>query len=119
MSEVSQVNEVDEVDKEVTPCPSQSLSDWLGQTPEGECRSCLLPPVIQWYQDELREKGQAELAQELERQAETGEDMAVAELMDSIKDRVEPELATRLRDFDCNLQSYADDVGEDDPSAEG
>ena len=93
--------------KKDDPCASTiSMRDWIQQPGDGKvCRPCLLGPVIQWYNDVLKEKGLDDLATEVVSAVEEGEIVAATKL-DEVKDKVSPELKARLREFDCHVQTY-------------
>lgn len=99
-------------------CPKQSMTAWVSEeTPKEECRPCLLGPVVQWYQSELQEQGQAALAQGLESlTSESVTSTEIAQALDKLKEQVSPELAARLREFDCSVQAYNP---EKNPEKEG
>lgn len=95
-------------------CSLQPLVAWVKEE-DGFCRPCALPPVISWYQQELIERGKEALATELmsliEKEGVTPEE--VCETMDRIKTAVkeeDPELHTRLQEFDCHVQKYVEEA---------
>jgi len=71
-----------------------------------ECRMCLLPPLIQWYESELRERGHNNLADEVKALTNSNDPLEVAEKFDEIKGRVDEDTRKRLKDFDCSAQVY-------------
>lgn len=85
------------------------MKEWVeGQSKKGECRPCLLGPVVQWYKAELVDYDKLDLASKLEKM---GEDksltpLQISEELDSIKATVEEPLRERLKEFDCAVQSY-------------
>ena len=90
------------------PCRTklQRVKDWLdGDT--SYCRPCIMPVPIDWYQQELRERGQGDLADELERARMTEDPATVAQVMDSIKEKVNHDTRYRLMEFDCYTQEFA------------
>ncbi len=101
------------IQENVNPCPNlQPMAEWIkGETP-GTCRPCTLTPVVQWYWEELKERGLTDIAAELE--AEVGvleEDnveqvMAICKDLDEIKANAPEELRKRLEEFDCAIQSF-------------
>lgn len=84
------------------------MKNWIADDPdpsdEENCRPCALPVTITWYADELKERGRADLADELERTGVALPPLTVAEEMDRIKAIVEPETRARLEDFDKATQ---------------
>lgn len=85
------------------------MSEWVVETdPSGRCRECLLGPVLQWYRDELNEKGHPEHVNTLDNLTKKEEllPLQLCEAFDKIKDEVEAPLRERLLDFDCAVQSY-------------
>ena len=95
-----------------TPCPAVPMKEWIAQGDEGgECRPCLLVPVTQWYISELQERGHQKEAEELVSRVEAveqgdGDEVALAEALDSAKANAPDELAARLKEFDCAAQSW-------------
>jgi hypothetical protein len=83
----------------------------------------MLGPVVQWYRDELKEKGQQEIADDLERtvtSVDGGEDdvaLTIAQELDTIKESVDAPLRERLKEFDCAIQAFnPDDATEENES---
>lgn len=79
------------------------------------CRPCLLPPLIQWYMEELREKGFDNFADEIKTAVENGDPLLIAEKFDAVKEKVPDDVKQRLREFDCYAQTYKyqeDESGE-------
>lgn len=70
------------------------------------CRPCLLPPLIQWYMEELREKGFDNFADEIKTVVEGGDPLLMAEKFDEVKEKVPDNVKQRLREFDCYAQTY-------------
>lgn len=98
---------------EENTCPGWTMKEWLEKQEhvEGEpCRPCLLGPVAQWYYSELMENDKGQLADRLEAVVEQGESVEIASLLDSIKDEVSPDLAERLKEFDCAAQTFREDA---------
>lgn len=91
------------------PVELKPMKDWVEEEdPNGICRECLLGPVLQWYRDELNEKGHTVFVKELDeltRQAELFP-LQLCEEFDKIKNEVEEPLRERLLEFDCAAQSY-------------
>ena len=91
------------------------MATWIKEEdPDGTCRDCLLGPVLQWYRDELEEKGHSKFVGELDQLAKTAEllPLQLCEEFDKIKSGVEESLRERLEEFDCAAQAY--DPNEDD-----
>ena len=92
-------------------CPCEGLvpmTEWIKQPQsEGECRSCALGVVGQWYANELKERGLPDQAQNLERLADNPDLTPVqfCEELDRVKQAVPPEVHERLLDFDCSVQT--------------
>jgi hypothetical protein len=85
------------------------MKEWVGEEdPNGVCRECLLGPVLQWYREELDEKGHTVFVQELDELSKRAEliPLQLCEEFDKIKGAVEEPLRERLLDFDCAAQSY-------------
>lgn len=83
------------------------MLDWLRETSEEACHPCLLVPVVQWYHSELTERGRGDLTQKLEEViSKDAEGFETVELLDAIKTQVSDDLAARLREFDCAVQSF-------------
>lgn len=79
------------------------------------CRPCLLPPLIQWYREELQEKGLDNFADEIKTVVENGDPLLIAKKFDEIKEKVPDDVKQRLREFDCYAQTYKykeDESGE-------
>lgn len=96
-------------EKEKCPVELKPMAEWVvEEDPRGICRECLLAPVLQWYRDELKQRGHAEKALKLEELAKKAEDLPlqVCKEFDKIKSEVEEPLRERLLDFDCAAQSY-------------
>ena len=102
--------------QEEKPCPNlQPMTEWIkGETP-GDCRSCILTPVVQWYWQELKEQGYEDIAAQLEAEVDVLEEdnveqvMALCKDLDEIKAAAPPELRKRLEEFDCSIQSFDPD----------
>ncbi len=82
------------------------MKEWVSKEDGPTCRPCLLAPVAQWYRDELQERGITDLAQEIEQAADQLDHIGLAETLDNIKGKVEPEVKNRLLEFDCLAQTY-------------
>ena len=83
-----------------------SMQQWINGGGEEECRPCLLPPVIQWYREELSENGMTALASEIESAVQDGDPGMIAWTIDNIKAKVPESLRQRLREFDCHAQLH-------------
>lgn len=84
------------------------MKEWIegDKNTDKECRMCLLPPVLQWYESELRERGHNDLADEVKALINSNDPLEVAEKFDEIKGKVDEDTRKRLRDFDCAAQVY-------------
>jgi len=85
------------------------MAEWVQEEdPRGICRECLLGPVIQWYRDELSEKGYNEFVETLNTITKAAEvlPLQLCEEFDKIKGEVEESLRERLEEFDCAAQAY-------------
>lgn len=115
------------INKDSPKCPVelQPMAVWvLGETP-GTCRPCTLGPVIQWYYQELKERGYEDEAQSLEEEANVLEDdnmeqmVAICSDLDEIKKAAPEDLRKRLEEFDCSVQAFnPDETFEDVPPAD-
>jgi len=88
------------------------MATWVKEEdPRGICRECLLGPVIQWYRDELKEKGYSKFVEELNDISKAAEllPLQLCEKFDKIKGEVEESLRERLEEFDCATQAYEPD----------
>lgn len=102
-------------EKEAEKCPCENLqpmAEWIkGETP-GTCRPCTLGPVIQWYHEELKDRGYEKEAQDLEEAVDSLEEdnleqvVAVCNELDEIKKASPEDLRKRLEEFDCAIQSF-------------
>jgi len=91
------------------PVELKPMKDWVQEEdPKGICRECLLAPVLQWYREELNDKGYTKFVDELNQIARAAEvlPLTLCEKLDNIKDAVEESLRERLKDFDCAAQAY-------------
>jgi len=90
------------------PCAGcVSMEEWIqNEDEEKECRSCLLPPVIQWYRDELQEKGLDNFASQIKIAVESGDPLLMAKKFDEIKEKVPGNVKERLKEFDCYAQMH-------------
>ncbi len=96
--------------EEFDPCANlKPMAKWLEEESPKVCRACLLTLPIAWYHNELTEQGLPDLSAELEDSQKSGDPVKVAEILDSIKGKVSPELRQRLLDFDCAAQTYNPD----------
>lgn len=102
-----------ELNSQDETCNPQPLATWIQGEEEADelCRPCILPVVVSWYGQELRERGEVELAEGLTQVSEGGDVVQLALHMDMLKDRVPPEVATALRSFDCLVQQ--EEIPED------
>jgi len=94
------------------PIELKPMATWVQEEdPNGICRECLLAPVLQWYREELNEKGYSKLAEGLEKIARVAEvlPLQLCEEFDKIKSEVEESLRERLEEFDCATQAYKPD----------
>jgi len=89
-------------------CPVKlaPMEDWIGEDAPF-CRPCILPVNISWYKDELKNRGMAELAGEIEKAQDTQDPAQVCKVMDEIKGKVPNDLRYRLLEFDCATQEFA------------
>lgn len=95
-----------QAEQQGTACPDlRPMKEWVAEDDPDSCRPCVLPVAMSWYYEELNERGLADLAQELDTVKDTGDPDQVAEMLDSIKKRVDPEVKNRLLEFDCATQS--------------
>jgi hypothetical protein len=93
------------------------MKEWVAiKDPNGKvCKPCLMGPVVQWYRDELKEQGQTEIAETLEKTVNTieGDEQEIALTicgeLDTIKESVDVALRERLKDFDCAIQAFNPD----------
>ena len=94
------------------PVELKPMATWVQEEdPKGICRECLLAPVLQWYREELVEKGYSKFAEELSTIARAAEvlPLQLCEAFDKIKGEVEESLRERLEEFDCAAQAYEPD----------
>lgn len=85
------------------------MEEWI----EGDtnfCRPCILPVTIDWYRQELSERGHQELVEEIDKARMTEDPDATCKVMDGIKDKVPVDLKYRLMEFDCSTQEHAADM---------
>ena len=97
----------------VKPCPNlMPMAEWIKGEEPGTCRPCTLSPVVQWYYEELKEKGHEDIAADLESLADDLEEdnmeqvMGLCQYLDEIKSSMPAELRKRLEEFDCAIQSF-------------
>jgi predicted nucleotide-binding protein len=88
------------------------------------CKPCSLGVITQWYRDELKEQGQQEIADDLEKTVTDASGdadqvaLTICEELDTIKESVEQPLRERLKDFDCAIQAFnPDDATEEENAA--
>jgi len=100
--------ETEEIAEGEDPCACiTGMTEWLQANDDTkECRPCLLPPVIQWYHEELEERGLNDLAQELEAAVHEGDPLLIVKKFDAIKGTVPEDVKERLKEFDCAAQTY-------------
>uniref|UniRef100_A0A6M3LZE0 Uncharacterized protein n=1 Tax=viral metagenome TaxID=1070528 RepID=A0A6M3LZE0_9ZZZZ len=97
---------------EKCPIDLKPMATWVQEPdPKGICRECLLAPVLQWYREELNEKGHTEFVNELDKIAHAAEvlPLQLCQEFDKIKSEVEESLRERLEEFDCTVQAYKPD----------
>ena len=96
------------------PVKLQPMAPWVEGGTENECRPCILGPVVQWYRDELKEKGLSEEAAALVEVADNPESspLQVCEKLDRIKDEVGEPIRERLKEFDCAAQTYEPEAAQ-------
>jgi len=97
---------------EKCPIELKPMAVWVQEKdPKGICRDCLLAPVLQWYREELVEKGYSKFTEELDTIARAAEvlPLQLCEEFDKIKSEVEESLRERLEEFDCAAQTYNPD----------
>lgn len=88
------------------PVDLQPMEQWISKDIEF-CRPCVLPVTIDWYRQELAERGHPELIEELDQARMTEDAIATCRAMDTIKDKVPLGLKYRLMEFDCDTQVHA------------
>ena len=94
------------------PIEIKPMAQWVQEEdPKGICRECLLAPVLQWYREELNNKGHTKFVNELDQIAHAAEvlPLQLCEAFDKIKGEVEKPLRERLEEFDCAAQAYNPD----------
>jgi len=90
----------------------QSMEQWIkGDTTF--CRPCVLPVTIDWYRQELNERGHPELVEEIDKARMTEDPDATCRVMDAIKERLPVDLRYRLMEFDCSTQEHAADMEDE------
>jgi len=97
---------------EKCPIELKPMAVWVQEPdPKGICRDCLLAPVLQWYREELNEKGYSKFTEGLDTIARAAEvlPLQLCEELDKIKGEVEESLRERLEEFDCAAQAYKPD----------
>jgi hypothetical protein len=96
----------------------QPMEQWVKEGSDF-CRPCILPVTIDWYRQELTERGHLELVEEIDKARMSEDPDATCRAMDAIKDRVPIDLKYRLLEFDCSTQEHAAELeGEIIPPAE-
>lgn len=85
---------------------TKPMEEWIKDPTSRTCRVCFMEVILDWYVSELDEKGRKDESDKLrdmvEKKAMADE---VARELDAIKERVEPELKSRLKEFDCAFQA--------------
>ncbi|MDD5700633.1 MAG: hypothetical protein PHU23_01170 [Dehalococcoidales bacterium] len=81
------------------------MVEWVNTEDKEKCRTCMLTVTVPWYFEELEERGEKELAEDLEKLQKEGEPVNVAAALDQIKEQVPGDLKQRLLEFDCATQS--------------
>jgi len=104
----------------------QPMAEWVKEEDPDTCRPCILGPVVQWYYQELKERGDEETAAKLETEVDvlTEDDIeqavAICKDLDEIKVAAPEELRQRLEEFDCSVQYFNPDkaapVAKEEPS---
>lgn len=109
-----QDGEIRTVVEESPKCPVElkPMEKWVGEEDTKQCRPCLLGPVVQWYADELKERGKVAVANRLTKTAEESDPLTLCRELDNIKNEVEEPLRERLKDFDCAVQAFKDEDDE-------
>jgi len=113
------------IQEKVNPCPNlQPMAEWIKGEEPGTCRPCTLSPVVQWYYEELKEKGHEDIAADLESLADDLEEdnmeqvMGLCQYLDEIKSSMPAELRKRLEEFDCAVQSFNPDEASEEVAPE-
>jgi hypothetical protein len=103
-------------EKETCPVGLKPMEEWIKEEDPDNCRPCMLGPVVQWYDGELKERGKVEMATNLEAVADatdindSEQVLTLCKELDKIKNAVEVPLRERLEDFDCAAQSFDPDA---------
>jgi hypothetical protein len=66
----------------------------------------MIPIVVAWYFEELEERGEKELLDDLEVVQKKGNPIETAAALDQVKEQADPELRQRLLEFDCATQTF-------------
>ena len=90
----------------------ESMEQWISGDTKF-CRPCVLPVTIDWYRQELTERGHIELVEELDKARMTEDPDATCRVMDAIKERLPVDLRYRLMEFDCSTQEHAADMEDE------
>ncbi|KKL54353.1 hypothetical protein LCGC14_2266290 [marine sediment metagenome] len=107
ISDVNGQEDPQRVDQE-SACPNlRPMEEWVTEDDPDSCRPCVLPVAMSWYAEELRERGLNVLADEVDQAGRDGDVAGAARALDSVKERVDPDVKTRLLEFDCATQSNA------------
>ena len=93
------------------PIPLKPMSKWIAEKNQEGCKPCVLTPVVQWYWEELKERGYTDHAKRIESLAEKLDEdnpeqiKGLCQELDRIKQEVPESVSERLKDFDCEVQS--------------
>ena len=90
----------------------ESMEQWISEDTKF-CRPCVLPVTIDWYRQELTERGHIELVEELDKARMTEDPDATCKAMDAIKERLPVDLRYRLMEFDCSTQEHAAEMEDE------
>jgi hypothetical protein len=103
----SEIEDTPPIASNGTVCPDlKSMAEWLANEDEEHCHSCTLAITLPWYYEELEKLGDKNLIEELEVVQKTGIPVDIGEAMDTVKEKVPPEVKQRLLEFDCATQSF-------------
>ena len=102
----------------------QPMAEWVKGEEPGICRPCILGPVVQWYYQELKERGDEDTAAKLEAEVDVLDEdnleqaVALCKDLDEIKAAAPLELRKRLEEFDCSIQAFDPDEFSDEAPSE-
>jgi hypothetical protein len=84
------------------------MAEWVKIEEEdpNKCHECMIPIVVAWYFEELEERGEKELLDDLEVVQKKGNPIETAAALDQVKEQADPELRQRLLEFDCATQTF-------------